>query len=143
MSPDAKTLWLPGMAALGCAAAVLLGTSRLLPASLWLDPRATVPMATLFLLSYLAFGALGASLSRRAGGGIAARLAAGIFPLALHVLIFVTVVVAAMFGDRRSAEAIQINFQLRVALIFIVIPGIALTIGALPFLRDRTRARVS
>ena len=44
MSPDAKTLWLPGMAALGCAAAVMLGAPRLLPASLWLDPRATMPM---------------------------------------------------------------------------------------------------
>jgi len=150
MSPDAKTLWLPGMAALGCAAAVLLGVSRLLPASLWLDPRATMPMTAGLLLSYLAFGALGASLSRRAGGGIAARLAAGIFPLALHVSMFVTVVVAAMFGDRRysigsptSPEAIQINFQLRVALIFIVIPGVALAVGTLPFLRDGAKTRAS
>jgi len=140
MSPDAKTL-LPGMAALGCAAAVMLGVPRLLPASLWLDPRATMPMTAGLLLSYLAFGALGASLSRRAGGGIAARLAAGIFPLALHVSILVMVVVAAMFGDRRSPEAIQINFQLRAALIFIVIPGIALTVGTLPFLRDNAKTR--
>lgn len=141
MSPDAKTLWLPGMAALGCAAAVMLGVPRLLPASLWLDPRATMPMTAGLLLSYLAFGALGASLSRRAGGGVAARVAAGIFPLALHVSMFVTVVVAAMFGDRRSPEAIQINFQLRAALIFIVIPGIALTVGTLPFLRGNARTR--
>ena len=139
MSPDAKTLWLPGMAALGCAAAVMLGAPRLLPASLWLDPRATMPMTAGLLLSYLAFGALGASLSRRAGGGIAARLAAGIFPLALHVSIFVTVVVAAMFGDRRF----QNNFQLRAALIFIVIPGVALAVGALPFLRDGAKTRAS
>src|SRR3954468_21896027 len=128
MSPDAKTLWLPGMAALGCAAAVMLGVPRLLPASLWLDPRATMPMTAGLLVSYLAFGALGASLSRRAGGGVAARVAAGIFPLALHLSMFVTIVVAAMFGDRQSPEAIQINFQLRAALIFIVIPGIALTV---------------
>ena len=150
MSPDAKTLWLPGMAALGCAAAVMLGVPRLLPASLWLDPRATMPMTAGLLLSYLAFGALGASLSRRAGGGIAARLAAGIFPLALHVSIFVTVVVAAMFGDRRysigsptSPEAIQINFQLRAALIFIVIPGVALAVGTLPFVRDGAKTRAA
>lgn len=139
MSPDAKTLWLPGMAALGCAAAVMLGAPRLLPGSLWLDPRATMPMAAGLLLSYLAFGALGASLSRRAGGGTAARLAAGIFPLALHLLIFVTVVVAAMFGDRRF----QINFQLRAALIFIVIPGVALAVGTLPFLKEGAKTRAS
>ena len=141
MSPDAKTLWLPGMAALGCAAAVMLGVPRLLPASVWLDPRATMPMTAGLLLSYLAFGALGTSLSRRAGGGVAARVAAGILPLALHVSMFVMVVVAAMFGDRRSPEAIQINFQLRAALIFIVIPGIALIVGTLPFLRDNAKTR--
>ena len=148
MSPDAKSLWLPGMAALGCAAALMLGLPRLLPGSLWLDPRATMPMTVGLLLSYLAFGALGASLSRRAGGGIAARLAAGIFPLALHVSVFVTVVVAAMFGDRRfvfhsGPEAIQINFQLRAALIFIVIPGVALAVGTLPFLREGAKTRAS
>ena len=141
MSPDAKTLWLPGMAALGCAAAVMLGLPRLLPASLWLDPRATIPMTAGLLLSYLAFGALGAALSRRAGGGVAARVAAGVFPLALHVSVFVAVVVAAMFGDRRSPEAMQINFQLRAALTFIVIPAIALTVGTLPFLRDNAKTR--
>jgi hypothetical protein len=51
------------------------------------------------------------------------------------VSILVTVVVAAMFGDRRSPEAMQINFQLRAVLIFIVIPGVALAVGTLPFLR--------
>ena len=141
MSPDAKTLWLPGMAALGCAAAVMLGVPRLLPASLWLDPRAIMPMTAGLLLSYLAFGALGASLSRRAGGGVAARVAAGIFPLALHLSMFVALVVAAIFGDHRSPEAIQSNFQLRAALIFIVMPGIALTVGTLPFLRDNAKTR--
>jgi hypothetical protein len=131
------------MAALGCAAAVMLGVARWLPPSLWLDPRATMPMTAGLVLSYLAFGALGASLSRRAGAGIGTRLAAGIFPLALHVCIFLAVVVAAIFGDRRSPEAIQVDFQLRTALIFIVIPGVALAVGALPFLRDRARTRAS
>jgi len=142
MSHDARTLWLPGMAALGCAAAVMLGVPRLLPASLWLDPRAIMPMAAGLLLSYLAFGALGASLSRRGGGSTVARFVAGIFPLLLHISIFVTVVVAAMF-ETRDPEPLQFNFQLRVALIFIVIPGIALTVGALPFLRDDTKTRAA
>ena len=70
-------------------------------------------------------------------------MAAGTFPLALHVAIFATVVIAAMFGDRRSPEAVQINFQLRMALIFIVIPGVALVVGTLPFLRDGAKTRAS
>jgi len=134
MSPDAKTLWLPGMAALGCAAAVMLGVTRFLPPSLWTNPRATLPMTTALLLAYLTCGALGAWWSRRAGGSVTARLFAGLFPVALHVSIFVTVIVAAMFEPE-----LQINFQLRAALIFIVIPGVALAIGTLPFLRDNTK----
>ena len=35
----------------------------------------------------------------------------------------------------------QINFQLRAALIFIVIPGVALAVGTLPFLRDGAKTR--
>src|SRR4026207_1169575 len=69
-----------GRPAAACAPAVMLGVPRLLPASLWLDPRATMPMTPGLLLSYLAFGALGASLSRRAGARIAARRAAGAAP---------------------------------------------------------------
>ncbi len=140
MSHDTKTLWLPGMAALGAAAALLIGSARLLPGSLWTNPRATVPMEALFLGSYLAFGALGAWWSRRAGGAIAVRFVAGIFPLALHLSIFVTIVVAAMAEYIRLPEHVQINFQLRVMLVFIVIPGIALAIGTLPFLRDAATA---
>ena len=126
MSRDTKTVWLPGMTALAGAAAVLFAT-QLVPASLWTDPRSSVRllMMGLALACYLACGAIGASWSRRAGGSLTARLLAGIFPLALHVAIVITTMV---FG---------VNFQLgRVALAFIMIPGMALTVGALPFLRD-------
>ena len=60
MSHDAKTLWLPGMTALGCAAAIILGVIRLVPSSLWADPRLSVRVLIpgLLLSSYLAFGAL-------------------------------------------------------------------------------------
>jgi hypothetical protein len=59
------------------------------------------------------------------------------------VSIFGTVVVAAMFDNRRNPEQLQINFQLRAALIFIVIPAIALSIGTLPFLRDGAKTRAA
>lgn len=140
MSHDAKILWLPGMAALGCAAALLVGTSRLLPGSVWVDPGARLPMMAAMLLSYLLCGALGAWWSRRAGGSVAARLVAGIFPLALHASIFIIVVVAGIVENSRQPEHIPINFQLRAVLPFVVIPGIALALGALPFLRDAATA---
>ncbi len=126
MSRDTKTLWLPGMTGLAGAAAVIVGITPLVPASLWTDPRTSVRvlMIGLVLACYLTFGALGASWSRRAGGSLTARYLAGIFPLALHVTIVITTIMAG------------VNFRLGGALAFILIPGIALTFGALPFLRD-------
>ena len=125
MTRDTKTLWLPGMTALAGAAAVLFAT-QLVPSSAWTDPRASlrVLMMGLALACYLVCGAIGASWSRRAGGSLTARLLAGIFPLALHVAIIITIIV---FG---------VDFRMGVAFRFILIPGMALTAGALPFLRD-------
>jgi hypothetical protein len=145
MTRDARTLLVPGMAALCGASAVVLGLLRFVPPSVWTDDRMAVRLLVpaLWLVCYLALGALGASLSRRAGGGVAARFVAGIFPLALHLLIFATVVVAAVFENSRFPEPLQINFQLRAALAFLVVPGIALAVGALPFLRGKTGTRVS
>jgi hypothetical protein len=136
MSRDAKTIWVPGMAALAGAAAVILA-STLLPSSLWADRRADVPMALAAIAIYLACGALGAAWSRRAGGTIRDRLCAGLLPLALHVAIFVLALVVATVSDGRPhPETVLLNLQLRVAVVFLVIPGIALAIGTLPFLRD-------
>ena len=132
MSHDARTLWLPGMAALGASAAVLLGVARLVPGSLWTDPGTALPMMAAMLLSYLLCGALGAWWSRRAGGNVAARFVAAIFPLALH-LCMVLVAAIRLPSDVRPG----------VALGFIVIPGIALTIGALPFLTSSLPSRPS
>ena len=125
MSRDTRTLWLPGMTALAGAAAVLLSLSQLVPASLWVDPRTSVRalMIGLVLLGYLVCGAIGASWSRRAGGSLTARYLAGVFPLALHVAMVITTIV---FG---------VDLRVSAALAFIVLPGIALTVGALPFLR--------
>jgi hypothetical protein len=146
MSHHAKTLWLPGMTALCGAAAVLVGTPLLVPSSLWVDSRlwVRVLMVGLPLSSYLAFGALGAWWSRRAGGSITDRFFAGVFPLALHLAMIVPTIVVSMMSDiPRHPEYLQPNFQLRVALAFVVIPGVALTIGTLPFLRDRAKTRAA
>ena len=137
MSPETKTLWLPGMVSLCCAAAFILAITRL-PSTLWVDPRAELPVTALWLSSYLAFGALGAFLSRRAGGSIRTRFLAGIFPLALHLAIIVpTIVVSILNEGRMHPEHLRPNFQLGVLLKLVVAPGIALTAGTLPFLRSR------
>ena len=143
MSHDAKTLWLPGMAALSGAAAVILCVMRFVPPSVWADPRSSVRVLVpgLLLSSYLAFGALGAWWSRRAGGSVAVRFFAGLFPLGLHLAIIVpTIAVSALSDTPRFPEHLQPDFQLGVLLAFVVVPGVALSIGTLPFLRDARRS---
>ena len=137
MSPDTKTFWLPGMAALCCAGAAILVSTRL-PSSLWANPKASAPMAALTIACYVAFGALGSWWSRRAGGGTRARFAAGLFPLVLHLAIIVPAIIVSILNEgRMHPEHLMINFQLRVLFAFVLVPGVALAIGTLPFLRSR------
>jgi hypothetical protein len=130
MSPDTKTLWLPGMAALCCAGAAILMTTRL-PPSLWANPRASLPMAALSIGWYVAVGALGSSWSRRAGGNTRARFAAGLFPLVLHLAIIVPAIIVSILNEGRT------NFQRGELFASVLVPGVALAIGTLPFLRSR------
>ena len=137
MSPDTKTLWLPGMAALCCAGAAILVTTRL-PPTLWANPRASMSIGALSIGCYVAVGALGSWWSRRAGGSTRARFAAGLFPLVLHLTMIVTTIVASILNEgRMHPEHLRVNFQLRVLFAFVLVPGIALSIGTLPFLRSR------
>ena len=97
MTRQAITVLVPGTtimlaAATGMLAFVVYST----PADRWLDPRWQVHAlaAGLAFLFYLVLGAIGAAWSRHVGGSPGERLAAGVFPLVLHV---------AMAGPRRRA----------------------------------------
>ena len=144
MSHDTKTLWLPGMAALCCAAALVLGITWLAPPALWADPRpgAQWLAAAIGISSYVAFGALGASWSRRAGGSVSVRFLAGVFPLALHLAVVIPAIAISILSENRlHPEHLRPNLQLGVVLALVVIPGVALAIGTLPFLGDSSSAR--
>lgn len=147
MSHTAKTLWVPGMTALLGATLMLFLMSSLVPPTAWVGPKPHVLLLGLWLFSYLVFGALGAHRSRRAGGSITARLLSGTFPLALHLVIFIVPVVMAILFDVTNFPVFRFdvtNFPehrdptwlLGTAFTWLVIPGVALAIGTLPFLRD-------
>ena len=137
MSHTSKTLWLPGMSVLIFSAVLLLVMPRLVPPTAWVGPKPPVHLLATWLFSYLVFGALGAYWSRRAGGSIAARFLSGTFPLALHLTIFILPIAVAMASDAPAhAEHLQLGWLLRTSIGWVVIPGVALAIGTLPFLRD-------
>jgi hypothetical protein len=131
MSPDARTLLLPGLTAVVGAALVLRFVTL---------PSAPPPLATIvaLLLSYVVLGGVGAYLSKRAGGGSRTRFVAGIFPLFLHLMMIVPAIVLSNLTERRvHSDHVWVNLQLRVLVAFVLVPGIALAIGTVPFLRRR------
>jgi hypothetical protein len=147
MRPTARTLWVPGVGMLFCSFFLLLAITRWVPPAAWVDPSAPTLLLAPWLLSYLGFGALGAWWSRRVGGTTAFRFFSGMFPLALHLAVFSMPILVAIASDARLGtstplglgllpERLQAGFLLRAGLEWVVIPGVALAIGTLPFLRD-------
>jgi hypothetical protein len=138
MNERAKYLWIPGMTMLISAFILMSAIARLVPPVAWTQPGAPLYFYASFLVIYAAFGAVGAQWSRRAGGSVPTRFLAGIFPVALHVVIFVCVFVATLLQSQpRTPQWLDASFLARVFLTFILLPGIALAVGALPFLRNR------
>ena len=140
VSEHTKTIVVPGMTMLIAASVLGFLALRLVPPIVWVSQRGSVIGPVLWLLAYCAIGALGAYWSRRAGGGTAARFLSGVFPVAVHLAIFVCVGIAVFFSEvPPPARNLSLSFLLVRAFGFIVVPGLALAIGTLPFLRDGKR----
>jgi hypothetical protein len=141
LSHHMKSLWLPGLTMLGCSATFLLGVGWLFPGEWWANRSggADVAAATGAILLYVLLGAFGAAWSRRVGGTWRERLGAGLLPVALHVAVAVLAIVAGIFTEFQQHPEHAFNLQLRVLVVFVIVPGLALSIGAAPFLRARAR----
>ncbi len=114
MTRKAITVLLPGTSMLLAAATGMSLVISSTPADRWLDPRWQVhaPAAGLAFLFYLLLGAIGAAWSRHVGGSPGERLAAGVFPLVLHMAMAGPAVGADMLyagsrGGGRSAPGHQ------------------------------------
>lgn len=139
MTRQAMTVLLPGTTMLLAAATGMSFVLSSTPADRWLDPRWQVHAvaAGVALLFYLAIGAIGAAWSRRVGGSPGERLAAGVFPLVLHVAVAgpavgADVLYALSLGG--WGRHLDINFP-HMILVMLVAPGAALLLGVLPFAR--------
>lgn len=135
MNLRTKHFWLPGLVSLTTAMLMLrpLIVISTQPHFLGRSPIETVLLPWLALLPLC--GAAGASLSRRAGGNITARLVAGLFP-AIALLGLGLVLVPTRLLTFAHPEWWYGSAALVLGIIF---PSAALLIGTAPFLRPTRR----
>lgn len=166
MNDRTKSLWLPGFATLTLSMSLLrlLIGAGLRPHIVWISSKVPLLFYVPWLLALPLMGALGAYWSRRAGGGLTARILAGLFPAACLITMFFVLVPVGLVGDRRiplevvlqvfarpDLNLLHVVVDRRVpleamlqafassALGWVVVPGAALLAGALPFFKDGPR----
>src|SRR5271163_4768969 len=138
MNNRTKTLWVPGLISLTGSMASMLFLQRALPQPQMRLNHAGLPL--LYQLLWLAmlplFGAVSARLSRRAGGDRSTTLIAVLFPSIVMTPLW------TVLATRMSHPSPRQWFGLLSgAMNWIVIPGAALLLGALPFLKAQARDR--
>lgn len=150
-----RRLWLPGFASMSAAglfvlAAGIVSDPSRFTSELGLRPQSLLrvesgPGRTFYIswvIAHLLFGAVGAFMSRRAGGTRGARILAGMFPaLAMFVLCGIVIPISAFAQHNLFVERHPMTLVFG-TVIWAVIPGIALLVGAAPFLREAPRVEV-
>lgn len=145
-----KSLWLPGFVSLTAASLLMFAEEFVLvhdPSFYFTD----ISMRPGHLISelprwfYIAWllvqvpcGALGAFLARRNGGTRIARMVAGAFPaLTMFFLCGLLIPITAFFEHNTFALSQPSSLAFGV-LIWAAVPGVALLLGAAPFLKEST-----
>jgi hypothetical protein len=149
MNRRTKILWLPGLVAFSTASILLMALQRLImlrpsllltlqrvvglrPTLWWRDQVDPIFLCWWILLPLC--GAAGAYLSRRAGGTRFASVAASLFPSIVMLCIFCFVLPVSIVIDK-NAVVRQHPFYFVLAMVnWTMVPGMALILGALPFL---------
>jgi hypothetical protein len=136
MNQRTKSLWLPAMANLTLAAAMLVILDKVN-----LQPRMTSVghMAMAFhipwLLALPVSGAVGALLAKRAQASSGERLLAGLAPSLVWLAVF-GVMGLAFALDWNEFAGFPLNYFALAAVAWVVLPAVALLVGTLPFLRE-------
>ena len=146
MNHRAKSLWLPSLASFAAASLFLLVLTQISMQPQFLV-RLNSGLGRSFYIEWLCaqllFGALGAFLSRRAGGTRTARIVAGTFPaIVLFGLWAFWIPASALLEHNAFVLRHPLYYALGI-FVWVVPPGIALLLGTAPFLRQPNRSAPS
>ena len=144
MNERTRNLWMPGgvTLVLSMVSLLILSHTQLHPQAIWVSAQQPLVLYVPWLLTLPGFGGLGAYWSRRCGGRLLARMAAGLFPAAAFAALFlfftaIFLLVLPFTFVLKSDVSIAVRLtSLAVYLLnWVVIPGAFLLVGAVPFLR--------
>lgn len=145
MNQNTRSFWLPAFITLTAAVlfeAILAQTSYG-PRMISGHPKMMLVIWPAWVAGQPFLGAIGAYMSQRAGGTRFARLAAGLFPMIITLAGMSAAYIASLVDGILHGRIDQGHFVLaslpKIALGVIVIPGVALFLGTLPFLKSPDR----
>jgi len=149
MNDRTKQLWLPGLASFWTAMICEVVLNRMGFGPLTGGPlfhyRLPEVNYVVWLIAEFGCGALGAYLSRRAGGPPSARLFSALFTCSvlLATMTVVTGICAAARALGLGFTTLDFGMLVRPVLEVVVIPGAAMLAGALPFLLDSKHTAIA
>ena len=156
MNSRTKTLWLPGLVTFATSSILLMILERVImsqpallvtleraipfrPTFWWRDQVLAIFLCWWILLPLC--GAAGACLSRRAGGTRLACVAASLFPAVVVLCIFCFVLPVSLVVEKNTFVARHPLYFVLAMVNWTLVPGVALILGALPFLRQSKRTQ--
>ncbi len=144
MNDRTRSLWIPGLASLTGAMGILMLMNRIgiEPRIFWYGSMAGLELYLPWLMVLPVFGGLGAYLSQRANGQFKARLAAALFPaIVLFGFLCLGIIISAAIERHLPWRMLPVLFALTV-FNWVLLPGAALLLGALPFMRSSEKSEV-
>ena len=133
MDLHAKKVWLPGAA----SCLLFFGFYFVLSLLPFLNDRFWFISITYLVLPFV--GALGAYLSRRMKGSVVERIVSAMFPVFAFVALFAVRIVYGLFFEGEPYTLPHFLLGLSVTLIFVLVGGLLLVLGAWPFCRPHPR----
>ena len=139
MNQRTKSLWLPGLLTSLLGMGLLFVLQLIGPGPYFIRLGHYLPIVIYwhwYVLLPVA-GAVGAYCSRAAGGNIRGRIVAGLFPATVLGTSMALAFLVALFVDRQVPLSLKLPAFVAYLLGWSVVPGLALLLGVLPFLRER------
>src|SRR5216117_310869 len=135
MNDRVRQLWLPGLLTFALSMGLLELVQKFGPRPIVLDLDKGTPVLmfyTAWLLMLPLAGALGAYLSKRAGGSARMVLASSIFPVMPFAVVFLIAIPVGLVINHNLEHHIVTAAYLSMSVGWVLAPGVALLAGGLP-----------